>query len=224
MTCYKIVNHRFFDSTILIFILISSVLLILDNPLLDPKSQQAETLKYFNYSMTAIFTIEMIIKIITWGFILNGPKSYLKNWWNDLDFLVVIISLIDNFLLNEGNMRSLKILRIFRILRPLRVVSRNQGMKLVVGSLLQALPFVVNVMVVSSIFFLIFGIFGVNYFKGDFFYCDLDSVPEDVNISIKWKQDCMNIGGDWLNKSFNYDNVMNAMISLFAMSTTEGWV
>ena len=75
--------------------------------------------------MTAVFTIEMILKVITWGFIANGAQSYLKTWWNVLDFLVVVISLVDNFLLSEGNMRSLKILRILRILRPLRVVSRN---------------------------------------------------------------------------------------------------
>lgn len=66
------------------------------------------------------------------------------------------------------------------------------------------------------IFFLLFGIFGVNLFKGAYYYCDIQSAND------KWE--CWDLGGNWVNKFYNYDNVINAVIILFVMSTTEGWV
>jgi len=32
------------------------------------------------------------------------------------------------------------------------------------------------------------------------------------------------MGGSWVNKSYNFDNVINAIVTLFVMSTTEGWI
>jgi hypothetical protein len=43
--------------------------------------------------MTVIFFIEMMIKIIALGFVMNGEYSYLKNNWNKLDFLIVMASI-----------------------------------------------------------------------------------------------------------------------------------
>ena len=38
------------------------------------------------------------------------------------------------------------------------------------------------------------------------------------------KQDCFDAGGSWENQDINFDNVMNAMMCLFSMMTTEGWL
>ena len=45
---------------------------------------------------TGVFTVEVIIKVISRGFILNGKKSYMRfhGLWNFLDFTVVIISIM----------------------------------------------------------------------------------------------------------------------------------
>lgn len=77
-----------------------------------------------------------------------------------------------------------------------------------------------NLLVVCLIFFLLFGIFGVNYFKGSFFYCAINKPDSEINS----KSDCFDYGGDWVNKPFNFDNIIEAMITLFVLSTTEGWV
>merc|ERR1719261_779700 len=52
------------------------------------------------------------------------------------------------------------------------MISRNQGMKLVVNCLFRAVPAVFNVMIVCMLFLLIFAIVGCNYFKGNFYKCD----------------------------------------------------
>jgi hypothetical protein len=83
-----------FDWIILVFIIISSIHLVLDNPLKDPEGNLAHVLLYIDYILTAIFSIEAIMKILTFGFLLNGKDSYLKSTWNIIDFSIVIISIL----------------------------------------------------------------------------------------------------------------------------------
>ena len=77
-----------------------------------------------NYVMTFMFTIEVIIKIISKGFLLNGKKSYLRNAANILDFVIVVFALIDISLTNV-NLSFIKIIRMAKLVRPMRLVFRN---------------------------------------------------------------------------------------------------
>jgi len=55
----------------------------------------------------------MILKVITYGFILNGKNSYILNYWNILDFIIVIFSFIGIFF-SSSEMKKIKILRVLR--------------------------------------------------------------------------------------------------------------
>ena len=61
-----------------------------------------------------------------------------------------------------------------RMLRPLRVVSHNVQLKIIVTALLDAGGSILNVIVVILMVWLMFAIFGVNIYKGHFFYCSID--------------------------------------------------
>jgi len=122
-----------------------------------------------------------------------------------MDFTIVIFSL-------AGIKSSdLKIFKMFRVLRPLRLVSRNEGLKTAVLALVKAIPHILGIILIVMLVMVLIGIFGINYFKGLFFYCD-DSVGFDFSIVTKW--DCLNNGREWVNKGFNFDNIMEAMKSL----------
>jgi hypothetical protein len=181
---------------------------------------------YIDIIITAIFCIECISKIIVQGFIFNGSNSYLRIGWNILDFFIVLISLI-SYILTGINLKSLKVLRLLRILRPLRMISRNEGLKLCVKSLLLAIPGIFNVLVLSLIFFFIFGIFFTNLLKGKFKRCYIDpSVLSGVGLgisSVLHKWDCLNIGAEWMEPQNNFNNVLNSIYTLFAISTTDNW-
>ena len=42
---------------------------------------------------------------------------------------------------------------------------------------------------------------------------------------LRWsRQDCIDYGGTWLNEFPNFDNFGNALVTLFHLATTEGWV
>lgn len=75
---------------------------------------------------TVIFFIEMAIKWLALGFV-----AYFSNAWCWLDFVIVMVSLI-NFiaaLAGAGSVQIFKTLRTLRALRPLRAMSRMQGMR-----------------------------------------------------------------------------------------------
>jgi hypothetical protein len=59
------------------FIVISTILLAVESPLLDPSSTLVKMLGYMDYFMTAIFFLEMCIKITALGFYSCGPDSYI---------------------------------------------------------------------------------------------------------------------------------------------------
>lgn len=66
----------------------------------------------------------------------------------------------------------------------------------------------------------VFGIIAMSYFKGKMHYCT-HLQEESVIINTKWE--CLNEGGLWENRLYNFDNISNSLISLFVMSTTAGW-
>jgi hypothetical protein len=63
-------------------------------------------------------------------------------------------------------------------------------------------PNILNVIVISVLFFTIFSIIGVNYFKGSFYSCEWGSIELSLGIGqayVKTKYDCYNLGGSWQN-------------------------
>lgn len=70
----------------------------------------------------------------------------------------------------SGN-ENLNAFRSLRALRPLRAISRFEGMKIVVNSLVHAVPAISNVLLVCMIFWLIFAIIGYQLFGGKFYKC-----------------------------------------------------
>ena len=146
---HKIRHWAYFDNVILVLIIISSILLALDNPLNDPDGEMSRILRILDIVMTALFTIECLIKIIVSGFMINGRRSYMRNGWNVLDFGIVLVSLLSLALGDTiGGLRMFKTLRTLRVLRPLRLISRNKNMKLAIDCLARSIPSIGNVLLI----------------------------------------------------------------------------
>jgi len=65
-----------------------------------------------------------------------------------------------------------------RVLRPLRFLKRNLGLKIQVISLMNAIPGIGNLLLISMLILMIFGIQAVGLLKGTFYYCDTENIPE----------------------------------------------
>ena len=74
--------------------------------------------------VTYFFFIEFLLKLVALGFVMD-EGSYLRESWNQLDFFIVMTSMVD-IVVSHSDAQRVKIFRMLRILRPLRVVSHNK--------------------------------------------------------------------------------------------------
>jgi voltage-dependent calcium channel T type alpha-1G len=107
------------------------------------------------------------MKIIAFGFLLNDESSYLRNPWNLIDFLIILLSIVAISPLAN----SLQVFKMFRILRAVRLISRAEGLRIGLQALVQAIPNVLRIVMIMVLFFLIFGIIAISYFKGRYYDC-----------------------------------------------------
>ena len=158
----------------MLLILLSSIKLATDTYMNDYADDSIEIIisDACDSTFTWLFFIECAIKIIALGFAMDGG-SYLRDSWNQLDFFIVITSLVD-FSLQNVDLPFIKILRLLRTLRPLRVISHNKSLRLIVTALFESVGSIFNVSIVVLVVWLMFAIFGINSYKGQLFYCSKD--------------------------------------------------
>jgi hypothetical protein len=87
----KLLSHPYFEHAILLLIFASSITLALDMPNLDPSGQFKQALEVLDCIFAVLFLAEAVLKILVHGLVFNGPTSYLRNPWNVLDFLIVVV-------------------------------------------------------------------------------------------------------------------------------------
>lgn len=165
---FQMVSSSRFEYFIIFMIMLSSIQLAMDSPLIDPNSGQTQALLIVDIITTTIFAIECLLKIIALGFLFNGHTSYLRNVWNITDFVIIVFSILSLTPLSD----ALHIIKMFRVFRVFRLISRNESLQVGVHALINALPNIISIMIIMMLFFLIFGIFNVSFFKGKFFYCE----------------------------------------------------
>ncbi|XP_055363135.1 voltage-dependent T-type calcium channel subunit alpha-1I-like [Betta splendens] len=221
LLCQSIIAHKLFDYVVLVFIFLNCITVALERPRILQGSLERLFLTISNYIFTAIFVAEMTVKVVSMGLYL-GESAYLRSSWNILDGFLVFVSLIDIVVSMAGGAKILGVLRVLRLLRtlrPLRVISRAPGLKLVVETLITSLKPIGNIVLICCAFFIIFGILGVQLFKGKFYYC----VGLDAK-NVTNKSDCLAAKYRWVHHKYNFDNLGQALMSLFVLASKDGWV
>uniref|UniRef100_A0A8C1LX95 Calcium voltage-gated channel subunit alpha1 Ia n=1 Tax=Cyprinus carpio TaxID=7962 RepID=A0A8C1LX95_CYPCA len=221
LLCQSIIAHKLFDYVVLAFIFSNCITVALERPKILQGSLERLFLTVSNYIFTAIFVGEMTLKVVSMGLYL-GEQAYLRSSWNILDGFLVFVSLIDIVVSMAGGAKILGVLRVLRLLRtlrPLRVISRAPGLKLVVETLITSLKPIGNIVLICCAFFIIFGILGVQLFKGKFYHC----LGLDVK-NITNKSDCLLANYKWVHHKYNFDNLGQALMSLFVLASKDGWV
>uniref|UniRef100_A0A8C9Z7U3 Calcium channel, voltage-dependent, T type, alpha 1H subunit a n=1 Tax=Sander lucioperca TaxID=283035 RepID=A0A8C9Z7U3_SANLU len=221
--CQSVISHKLFDHVVLVFIFLNCITIALERPEIQLHSKERVFLSVSNYVFTVIFLAEMAIKVVALGFCF-GKQTYLQSSWNVLDGFLVFVSLVDilvSLAYTSGNriLGILRVLRLLRTLRPLRVISRAPGLKLVVETLITSLRPIGNIVLICCAFFIVFGILGVQLFKGKFYHCE---GPDTKNITNK--SDCLQANYRWIRRKYNFDNLVQALMSLFVLSCKDGWV
>ena len=208
---YDFSSNKYFIGFVIICTFINSFLLIFET---IPKYEFIYS--YTNYFFVFVFTIEFLSKIIASGLIL-GKFTYLENNWHKLDFLILIVSLIDimPFLFNA----NIVVLRTLRLFRPLKSMSLFSNMKKFITTLLNSLKDLSSVFVMMLFFYLIFSLFGLLLWSNTFAYrCRKYPYPINGRLDIDYTNNGYTLCGGTntcngnLNLCKSFSDVYNAGI------------
>jgi len=195
-----IIDSVYFELFILSVIFFNALTIAWDNPTIE-QSQGAETALFvFNILFIAIYSVEMILRMIACGIMFNGMHSYFYSGWNVMDFIIVVLGYIEFLPVMNSKFAAI---RAVRVLRPLRSINSIPGMKILVASLLRALSMMGNVMVLTFFTFLLFGLMGMQLFHGKM----QDEHGENPNYGIT-----------------GFDNIGMAWLTILQCVSLEGWI
>ena len=164
--CRFLVDNMIFDNISLLIIVLNTVLILISDPTDDNNIGNLLD-NYFLF----FYTFEALLKIIAFTFV-SAEDAYIKDYWNILDFSVVLVGWISFILervMNGTKISGLAGLRAFRILRPLKTVKRFKGLKKLVTALLASISHLGETTIVLVFVFLIFAIGGRQMWMGNFY-------------------------------------------------------
>uniref|UniRef100_A0A672ITG2 Voltage-dependent L-type calcium channel subunit alpha n=1 Tax=Salarias fasciatus TaxID=181472 RepID=A0A672ITG2_SALFA len=217
--CHRIINATTFTNIILLFILLSSISLAAEDPI-DPMSFRNQVLASADIVFTSVFTAEIVLKMTTYGAILH-KGSFCRNSFNILDLLVVGVSLL-SMGMESSAISVVKILRVLRVLRPLRAINRAKGLKHVVQCVFVAVKTIGNIVLVTMLLDFMFACIGVQLFK-----VRTSAITPALTDYLTYQEGALHEmeirERKWINSELNFDNILNGMLTLFTISTFEGW-
>ncbi|RDD37340.1 Sodium channel protein 60E [Trichoplax sp. H2] len=112
-------------------------------------------------TFNTIYTVEMLLKIMARGFIFH-TYAYLRDPWNWLDFIVVIVG----YLTMIPALSVLPGASVIRVLRALRMITALEGLKAIVNALFKSFRMLADVFCLALFILIIFALIGVQLFMG----------------------------------------------------------
>eukprot|EP00924_Labyrinthula_sp_SR-Ha-C_P015991 snap_masked-scaffold_4-processed-gene-15.27-mRNA-1 protein AED:1.00 eAED:1.00 QI:0/0/0/0/1/1/2/0/1933 len=167
-TCAKIINNRHVENIILVAVIYSCCLLAVDE---DHSRRGVQLLlEYSNIFLATLFSIEVVMKIISFGMFMS-EGAYFHDKWNVIDFVVTVTMIIDLVSSTTEKVGAITVLRALRILRPLRVVRRFENLRIIVRTLMKALVPCLQVGFICIVVYWASAVLCVTFFGGKTYAC-----------------------------------------------------
>jgi voltage-gated sodium channel len=147
-------HNRAFEFFVIAVIIISALEIGAKTYQLGPGAMTLTN--YLDIFITVFFLFEIVVRFIAE----ENKKDFFKSGWNIFDTLVVAISLVP---ISESEMALLA--RLIRIFRVLRMISIIPELRILINSLLKALPRLGYVVLLMFIMFYIYAAVGSYLFK-----------------------------------------------------------
>ena len=158
-------------------------------------------LDIINYIFTGVFTVEVILKLISYS------SEYWYDSWNLFDFFIVVCSYIDIIVSNftSDSLRMLRIgpqlirvMRVLRVSRLLRLIKKYKRLQDIMEIIQLCLPSIMNVFALLFLVFFMYAVTGCYLFAG-------------------------HIKTSYISDWFNFDNFGFGMLLLLKLATGEDW-
>jgi Ion transport protein len=154
-------------------------------------------LENINYVFTAIFALEVIIKLIGQGF-----KPYFSDGWNTFDCLVAVasgLSIIVSAHTSLSIKGALTLLRTFRILRILRLLKRGgRNLHMIFNTFVITISQLVNIGALLLLIIYMYSVLGMMLFGA-------------------------NMRSGLMNHYINFENFIHSFLTLFTVTTGDSW-
>ena len=154
-TFLRVRSNNYFESFVA-FIIILSALNVGINTYEGIPTNYLNFLSVIDYVITVFFLIEIIIRMISE----ESLKKFFQSGWIIFDFIIIVVSLIPAALFE-----SVLLLRLIRVFRLLRLISIFPQFRVLIESLIKAIPRVGYVILFMFINFYIFAALGSIFFS-----------------------------------------------------------
>ncbi|XP_015688000.1 sodium channel protein type 5 subunit alpha-like [Protobothrops mucrosquamatus] len=181
-----IVMDPFTDLIITLCIVMNTLFMALDHYKMTPQFEQA--LSSGNMIFTAIFTAEMILKIIA-----MDPYHYFQQRSNVFDSVIVLISIVDLSTSSEtkedrkgkkgGKKGSYSVLRTLRLMRVFKLAKSWPTLNTLIKIILNSVDALGNLTLVLAIIVFIFAVFGMQLFGNSY---KISCKKLDPTCKVRW--------------------------------------
>ena len=231
----RLVDNPKFDYAVLIVILLNVVVEVMELPSLRGNSWTRDVTQIADKVFLGLFVVEAVLKVSALGFVMH-KWAYLRDAWNVGDFLIVVTGVASQ-VASDSN---LGILRLVRLMRPLRAIRRVRGMRVLVNTLVQALPMMADVLWLMLLVMYIFAVLGIQMWKGihhkrcfststsppaytlvahDSAVCGSRACEEVAGMAIE----CAIHNEVYTETVLTFDYIWNAMLLVFKVVTLDDW-
>ena len=153
-----------------------------------------------------VFAVELILQLVSHGVLLT-ETAFLASVRGFFECSLLVVATLSHFV--DPNLlvwRSMISLRLLYLVNRASVIVQTVG---------KALPAVWTSIFMIMASFLVFGIIGISTIGGRLWYCEPFA---ELN-----KVECIAHDGEWLNRPYHFDNIVEAAKSLFIVWSMQGW-
>lgn len=188
-----LVEHPMFDGVFFVLILLNIVVLVVDS---NDLGSANDVLGSVNFVFTLLFTMEVGLKIFALG------ELFWRETMNVLDFVIVVISLVEYLVWSTtvaAGARILRVVRLVRLVKVLKLAHSMTSLQLVLSVLESMGPTMVYILIMLLLAAVVFSIMGMGLFGGG-----------------------LSVEGTGVPDA-NFDSFPRAMLSTFQLITLEDW-
>ncbi|XP_028403824.1 sodium leak channel non-selective protein-like [Dendronephthya gigantea] len=207
----------------------------------DYRTFDVPVLEFFEYLFVVATSIELLIRVLADG-LLFTPNAVIRSPGDVMDISIYFIGFIYVCLSPSSIPRNSATyaLLVLRALRPLRVINLIPKTRQVIQELFGGFKEILKVAALQLSLMFIFASYGVQMFSNKLKRCNDDSVTTEEECqgffytALRGPQELRELAGGenemlvsrtWHNpKSFNFDELLNALIALFEALSLEGWL
>lgn len=230
--CREAITSKMFQVFMIMIVLLNSMQLAISDP-----SQPIAG--FFQKSLEIAFMIayfvEMVLKILAMGLVFYR-NSYLRDPWNWLDMFVVFASAASLFGFSIGTSSDKPIyFSSLKIIGPLKTLNTFPKLKTLIRAIVDSIPALMEIILIIMMIFGVFAIVGVRLFSGSLSQRCMDLKLGKV--SDKFDADlicggtkqcqpgyaCVRYGNNPVSGIFSFDNILEAYMTVFVITTLEGW-